>query len=70
MKKVFLAAGLAAVLVGGVPFMAMAAEKPADKSAVELKKSEAVEKTGVVEVKKAEKNEKYNTVTLTVGTEK
>ena len=60
MKKLVLVTGLVAALIGGVPFSAMAA-----KPAVETKvKGEIVEKTGTIEVKQAEKNEKYNTVTL------
>ncbi|HOY67325.1 MAG TPA: hypothetical protein PLP29_10575 [Candidatus Ozemobacteraceae bacterium] len=65
MKKLVLVAGLAAVLVGGVPLSAMAAKPPVEAKV----KAEAVEKTGVVEVKPADqaKKEKYNTVTLKVG---
>ncbi|HOT29244.1 MAG TPA: hypothetical protein PLU72_13745 [Candidatus Ozemobacteraceae bacterium] len=63
MKKLVLVTGLVAALIGGVPFSAMAA-----KPAVETKvKGEIVEKTGTIEVKQAEKNEKYNTVTLKAG---
>lgn len=63
MKKLVLVTGLVAALIGGVPFSAMAA-KPAVESKV---KGEIVEKTGTIEVKQAEKNEKYNTVTLKAG---
>lgn len=63
MKKLVIVTGLVAALVGGVPFSAMAAA-PAIETKV---KGEIVEKTGTIEVKQAEKNEKYNTVTIKVG---
>lgn len=69
MKKLFVAVSLAVALVAAPCLYAEKAPEGKDKPKMERPKGEACEKTGTVEVKKAEKGEKHDSVLLKVGAE-
>lgn len=68
MRKLLTVVGLAVALVAGCPVVSQAAKADKDAKKV-IVATEAVEKTGVLEVIPADKTkkEKYNTVLLKVG---
>ena len=68
MRKLLTVVGLAVALVAGCPVVSQAAKADKDAKKVVVA-TEAVEKTGVLEVIPADKakNEKFNTVLLKVG---